>query len=189
MNGLVVDLRRPIIASVAALALGCGSPTTSPEPAADPWTPPPGWVTVSSVEGNISLTLPPWLQTFDNGGGIFANEPPPGLGAQIPMQLMAQGPVIDDGPNPGESVLGWIERRLEEPGRGEPTVTRVMLPAGPATRYDRLDVVGTTYAWRFMVFVVETPRGLAWLEVDGPPDSWPTRAEDLSHLVSSFRVR
>jgi hypothetical protein len=181
-------MARILLVGVASTAWACGTPVASPVPAPDPWTTPPDWVTVSTVEGNISLTLPPWLQMFDNYGSIFANEPPPAPGAEIRMQLMVQGPKIDDGPRPGESVLDWIERRLEEPGRGVPTVTRVSLPAGPATRYDRLDVEGA-WAWRFMVFVVETPRGLAWLQFDGPPESWPTRADDLAHVVSSFRIR
>jgi hypothetical protein len=181
-------LVRPVFAGIAALVFGCGAPVTSPEPTPDPWTPPSDWVMVSTVEGTMSLTLPPWLQAFDNHGSIFAAEPPPAPGAAIPMQLMVHGPGVDDGLRSGENVLSWIERRLEEPGRGVPTVTRVTLPAGPATRYERLDMVGTTYAWRFLVFVVETPRGLAWVQFDGPPGSWPTRTEDLGHVVSTFRI-
>ena len=55
----------------------------------------PGWVTVSTTGAEIQLTLPPWLQVFDNINAIFANEAPAQGENEIPIQLMAVPPGID----------------------------------------------------------------------------------------------
>src|SRR5262245_56270946 len=136
-------MRRLLLACVAAAAAACGSPSATPQPNVALWTPPADWVTVSDAEASIELTLPPWIQVFDNHGAIFGNEPPRQPGAAIPLQLWAQGPVIDDGPQVGEALLAWVERRLDNPGKGVPTVTRISLPAGSGIRYDRVDSPGT----------------------------------------------
>ena len=181
-------LRVTTIVAAAVLA-ACGSQVTSPAPADPVWTPPPGWVTVSNAESSFQLTLPPYIKVGDTRGAIFANEaPPPGQG-EIPIQLWAQGPIIDDGPRPGEELVMWVERRLENPAKGVPTVTRVALPAGAGIRYDRVDGAGTPHPWRIVVFAIETPRGPAWLMIDGPPDEWAARATDLERIPMLFRVR
>ena len=182
-------IARGIVSFLALAAIGCGGPNATPQPNLAVWSPPPDWVTVSNVEGSIQLTLPPNIQAFDNHGAIFANEPPRAAGAEIPIQVWAEGPVTDDTPRPGEDLLAWVERRLENPGKGTPTVTQVSLPAGAGIRYDRVDSAGTPNAWRIVVFAIETPSGVAWLLLDGPPDEWAARAEDLERVALLFRVR
>jgi hypothetical protein len=173
----------------AVLLAACGSQVTSPAPAAPAWTPPPDWVTVSNAESSFHLTLPPYIMVFDTHGAIFANEAPPPGQNEIPIQLWAQGPIIEDGPRPGEALLAWVERRLENPVKGIPTVTPVALPAGAGIRYDRVDGAGTAFPWRIVVFAIETPRGAAWLMIDGPPDEWAARADDLERIPFLFGVR
>ena len=180
---------RLLLACVAAVAAACGSSSATPQPNLAAWTPPPDWVTVSNTEGSIQLTLPPWLQVFDNHGAIFANEPPVAPGANF-VSLWAQGPAgIENQPLEGEDLATWTGRRLENPAEGVPTVTRVALPAGSGIRYDRIDSDASGYQWRIVVFAITTPRGAAWLQVDGPPDLWAARAEDLERVALLFRVR
>lgn len=174
--------------AAAGVAAACGSPTATPQPNAAIWTPPSDWVTVSTVEQNIQLTLPPYILPFDTHGAIFANEAPPPGSTEVPIQLWAQGPVIDDGPRPGEEFVAWVERRTQNPAQGVPTVTAVSLPAGSGIRYDRVDREGT-WSWRIVVFALQTPRGAAWLMIDGPPDEWAARADDLERIPLLFRVR
>jgi len=61
-------------------------------------------------------------------------------------------------------------------------------PAGGGIRYDRVDGAGAL-AWRIVVFAIETPRGFAWLQIDGPPESWAARAAELERVPLLFRVR
>jgi hypothetical protein len=173
----------------AAVLAACGSPVTSPAPNAPAWTPPPDWVTVSDDAGSIQLTLPRSIEVFDRRGAIFASEAPPPGETDIPIQLWAQGPIIDDHPRDGESLVAWVERRLANPGKGVPTVTPVALAAGDGIRYDRVDSAGTDHPWRIVVFAIETSRGAAWLMIDGPPGEWAARAHDLERIPMLFSVR
>jgi hypothetical protein len=182
-------LLRLLVAWLAAAAIGCGSPSASAVPAAPAWTPPPDWVTVSNDEATFQLTLPPYILVGDRRGSIFANVAPPPGSSEIPIQLWAQGPVIDDGPQDGEDLFTWVDRRFETPFKGVPTVTRVALPAGAGIRYDRIDAAGTPNAWRIVIFAIETPRGAAWLMIDGSPDEWAARAGDLEWIPWLFNVR
>ena len=185
-----VHVRRFTTTFIAAAALAaCGSQATSPAPNAPAWTPPPDWVTVSNVESSFQLTLPPSIVVFDRYGAIFANEAPPPGQTEIPIQLWAEGPVIDGAPRAGEDLVAWVEGRLENPVKGVPTVTRVELPAGAGIRYDRVDGAGTANPWRIVVFAIETPRGAAWLMIDGPSDEWAARAIDLERIPTLLRIR
>jgi len=182
-------MRRLLVAPIALVAVACGSAATPPQPNAVTWTPPPDWLTVSNAEGSIQLTLPPWLQVFDNHGAIFANEPPVVPGATF-ISLWAQGPAgIENQPLEGEDLAAWTTRRLENPAEGVPTVTRVALPAGAGIRYDRIDSDDGGYRWRIVVFAIQTPRGAAWLQLDGPPERWAARADDLERVAFLFRIR
>lgn len=180
---------RLLLACLAAAVLGCAAEPTTPGPNDAAWTPPPDWTTVASNDGGIRLTLPPWLETFDTSGAIFANERPPAPGADVPMQLMALGPDPQALVGAETTLAGWVEARLENPAKGIPTVTRISLPAGPGIRYDRVDRDATGWSWRFAAFAIETPRGVAYLQLDGPPDAWPSRAADLEKVALLFRVR
>lgn len=164
---------------------GCAGPGPTDAPA---WTVPPDWVTVSTADGGLQVTLPPWLVVFDNVGAIFANEPPlPGEG--IPMQLMLLAPSPDMQPGPGQDLGAWVAARLQGTGQGTPIVRRVTLPAGPAIRFERIDRAGTAMAWRFLAFAIETPAGVAYLQLDGPPDRWAAREADLERIPTLLRFR
>ena len=180
-------MRGQLLAWLAVAAIGCGAPLATAPPAAPAWTPPPAWVTVSGNSG-VQLTLPPYIGVFDTQGAIFANEAPPPGGTEIPIQVWAQGPNVDDHPRDGEGLVAWVERRLDNPAKGLPTVTRVALPAGNGIRYDRVDSLGTPHAWRIVVFAIETPGGAAWLMIDGPPEHWAARAADLERIAQLFRI-
>ena len=180
-------MRRLLLGCFAALAVACGSPSATPQPNPAIWTPPPDWVTVSGNSG-VQLTLPPYILVFDTQGAIFANEAPPPGTSDIPIQVWAQGPNVDEQPRNGESLVAWIERRLDNPAKGIPTVTPVSLPAGSGIRYDRVDSDASGWARRIVVFALQTPRGAAWLMIDGPPDEWAARAADLERIPTLFRV-
>jgi hypothetical protein len=182
--------RRTAATVLGAVAFGaaCTGGDTAPAPAPTIDVP-AGWSTVSASDGSLQLTLPPWLILFDNVNAIFANEPPPGPGEEIPMQLMAMGPQADGQPKPGEDLVRWLEGRLADPGQGVPAVTRIELPAGPTVRFDRTDRAGTPTAWRLLAFAIQRPEGVAYLQIDGPPDAWPARLADIELLVQLFRVR
>jgi hypothetical protein len=180
-------LRVMTVAATMVVA-ACVAPASSPELVAVP-TIPPGWVTVSTAGAEIQLTLPPWLVVFDNSNAIFANEAPRPGENEIPVQLMAMPPGIDSGPGPGGDLVAWIDSRLGDPGKGVPVVTEVNLPAGPAVRYERLDRAGTPMAWHILAFAVRTRSGAVYLMIDGLPDAWPARAEDIERIPFLLRVR
>jgi hypothetical protein len=179
-------LRRGALGLGLALGVvGCGGPGPSDAPA---WTVPPDWVTVSAADGGLQVMLPPWLVVFDNVGAIFANEPPL-PGEQIPMQLMLLPPRSEIQPGPGQDLGAWVASRLLGTGRGIAVVRRVTLPAGPAVRFERVDRAGTATAWRFLAFAIETPAGVAYLQLDGPPDGWAAREADLERIPTLLRFR
>ena len=180
-------MHRLLLACIAAIVLGCGSPPVSADPNVAVWTPPPDWVTVSGSSG-IQLTLPPYIVVFDTQGAILANEAPPPGTSDVPIQVWAQAPSIDERPRDGEDLVAWVDRRLDSPVRGTPSVTPVSLPAGTGIRYDRIDAAGTPNAWRIVAFAIQTPRGAAWLMIDGPTDGWAARANDLERIAPLFRV-
>lgn len=182
-------MRRFVAVLLAAAAIGCGSPASSVPAAMPTWTPPPDWVTVTNVEGSIQLTLPPSIRVGDRQGAIFANEAPPPGTSEIPIQLWAEGPILDGAPGAADDLAAWIDRRLPSPVRGSPIVTRISLPAGSGIRYERLDAAGTPNEWRIVAFVIETQRGIGWLMIDGPPDEWAERAEILERIPFLFRIR
>lgn len=163
--------------------VGCGAPGPTEAPA---WTVPPDWVTVSTAGGGLQVTLPPWLVVFDNVNAIFANEPPL-PGGEIPMQLMLLPPGSEIQPGSGQDLGAWVAARLQGTGQGTPTVRRVTLPAGPAVRFERIDRAGTRTAWRFLAFAIETPAGVAYLQLDGPPDGWAAREADLERIPTLLR--
>jgi hypothetical protein len=63
-----------------------------------------------------------------------------------------------------------------------------MMSARATLRF-AIDRAGTPTAWRILAFAIETPRGVAWLEIDGPPDSWAASADDLDFVPMLLRVR
>jgi hypothetical protein len=173
----------------------CDSAAPTPAPDATTWSAPTDWKVVATDGGDLQLTLPPWLGVFDNRGAIFANEPPP-LGAEIPVQLLAKGPDRAAQLEFGANLVAWIELHvsgsahvLRNPGEGVPAVTRVRLPAGSALRYERVDRAGTALEWRFLVFAIQTPTGLAYLQFDGTATGWAERSAEFDHIAQLLRTR
>lgn len=181
-------MRRSLAVLLAAAVLGCGAPSATAPPVAPGWTPPPDWVTVSGNSG-VQLTLPPYIVVFDVQNAIFANEAPPPGTSEVPIQVWAHAPNNDERPHDGEGLAAWVERRLDNPAKGIPTVTPMRFPAGQGIRYDRIDSDASGWARRIVVFAIETPKGAAWLMIDGPPEEWAARAADLERIPLLFRVR
>jgi hypothetical protein len=174
-------------ATTTMVLAACGSQAASPV-AVSP-TVSPGWVTVSSAGAAIQLTLPPWLLVFDNTSAIFANEAPRQGESEIPIQLMAVPPGVDSNPGPRDDLVAWIDSRLNDPGKGVPMVSEIDLPAGRAVRYERLDRAGTPAAWHILAFAVRTRSGVVYLMIDGLPDAWPARVDDIERIPFLLRVR
>jgi hypothetical protein len=171
-------------ALVLALA-ACGSPVETAGPAAA--TIPRGWSTVQTTTHELELTLPPWLGVFDNVGAIFANEPP-APGGSIETQLMASGPGPDQ-PDRGEDLVAWLDRKLADTGSGIPRITSVALPAGAALRYERVDRAGTPLEWHLVAWVIATPTGFAYLQIDGSPNGWRRHVGDFDTIAALLRSR
>jgi predicted small lipoprotein YifL len=181
--------RRPgllTVATLVAVLAACGGRGPSEVPAAAA-TIPPDWVTVTSATGDLQLTLPPWLVLFDTVGAIFANEPP-APGAAIALQLVAYGAGSAEQPPSGD-VAAWIDQKLRDVGSGVPSISRVVLPAGPTVRYERIDRAGTRNEWHILAFGIKTPSGYAYLQLDGSPDGWRRRASELEWIAQLVRAR
>ncbi len=175
-------------AALISVLAACGGrePSAAPTPAPAE-TVPPDWVTVRSDGGDLQLTLPPWLVSFDTVGAIFANEPPV-PGAPIALQLMATGAGSGDTPSSGD-VAAWIDRKLHDVGSGVPVVTQVSLPAGLAIRYERIDRAGTRDEWHIVAYGIRTASGYPYLQIDGSPDGWRRRASELDLIAQLVRAR
>jgi hypothetical protein len=161
--------------AVVLLVTACSAEAT-PLPTIPPV--PAGWATTDN--GDLSLALPPWLIPFDTTAAIFANEiVDPGADW---VELMAEGPrTAESQPGAGDSLEAWLRQRIDfGPGLGQPTIRLVDLPAGSAVSIERLDRPGTRLAWRIAAYAIRTPRGVAYLLLDGPPDRWAERADDLA---------
>lgn len=180
----VTTRRLTSLAIALALALvGCGG--ASPSAVARPSVP-PGWTAITSDAGDVSIALPPWIEPFDTGGPVFANEPPPADGAWI--ELMAMGP--GTAPPPAGSfddARQWTERWIASPIAGPATITTVELQGGTTIRIERLDGAGTPGAWRVAAYGYRTPAGMAALIIDGPPAAWAGREADLALIPQLVR--
>jgi hypothetical protein len=170
--------------AVIVSAAGCAATESSPPVTAPPV--PAGWATADN--GDLSLALPPWLVPFDTTAAIFANEVVD-PGAEW-VELMAEGPrTAEPQPGPRDSLEHWLRQRINfGPGLGEPVIRQVDLPAGPAVAIDRLDRAGTRLAWRLAAYAIRTPRGVGYLLIDGPPDRWVERADELALIPWFIRV-
>lgn len=166
------------------ISAGCSVDAEEPLPTVPPT--PPEWVEVDN--GDLWLALPRWLIPFDTTAAIFANEVVE-PGAEW-IELMAEGPrTAEPQPGQGESLERWLRQRIESgPGLGQPTVTQLALPAGHAISIERLDRARTRLAWRIAAYAIRTPRGVAFVQVDGPPDAWPARETDLALIPWLVRV-
>jgi hypothetical protein len=176
--------RGSAIALAAVLFVAGCSAEAPPLPTFPPV--PAGWATTDNSD--LSLALPPWLIPFDTTAAIFANEVvDPGTEW---VELMAEGPrTAEPQPGPADSLEHWLRQRIDfGPGLGQPTIRQLDLPAGPAVAIERLDRAGTRLAWRIAACAIRTTRGVAYLLIDGPPDSWAEHADELALIPWFIRV-
>ena len=160
------------------LALGACSPAANALPTRPPV--PAGWTIVEADSGGLRLALPPDIVAFDTIGAIFANQPPPAPGAEW-IQLMAEGPGSESQPDPGESLDHWLERRWlsQEPDRGQTTTRELGLPAGTAVELKTSLAAATGHERLVTLYAIRSASGVAFLVIDGPPDTMRSRAADL----------
>ena len=129
--------------------------------------------------GDLRMALPWWLVPFDTTATLFANEPlrPGGDGF---LELTAEGPqTLIPLPAPRESLEAWLERRIEPWGPGEGAARWVELPAGSGVLIERI-LAPVPHAWRLAAYAIQTPVGVAYLLVDGPPESWMGHEDDIT---------
>ena len=167
--------RAATVALVLAMAVPACGTATAPET-------PPGWSRVTSGASDLEVFLPPWMVAFETSGAIFANEV---MADETPgLQLLAEGPrTAEIQPAAGEPIEAWLAARIEAPGAGEPLVESTGLPAGHAIVMRRLDRAGTATAWRIAAWAIRTPYGVAYLLIDGPPERWVGREEDVERIA------
>jgi hypothetical protein len=174
--GRILGRAVPLAVAAVLLAAACSVEAEPPLPTVPPV--PAGWV--EATNGDLSVALPPWLVPFDTTAAMFANEVVD-PGAEW-IELMAEGPrTAEPQPGPNESLEHWLRERIEfGPGLGQPTIRQSNLPAGPTVAIERLDRAGTPLAWRIAAYAIRTPRGAAYLLIDGPPDRWANHADELA---------
>ena len=62
-------------------------------------------------------------------------------------------------------------------------------PAGDAVVLRRINRAGTPLAWRLAAYAIDTPAGIAYLLIDGPPDAWETREDIVAQIAELLQVR
>lgn len=181
---------RSAIAAAAIIFLWgwAAEPGSEPLVVPEQATPPPDWVLVTNGAGDLRMALPPWLVPFDRmTSGIFANEVVRGGGQGL--QLTAESPTTLDLPPSRDEMGPWLRRRVEWPGAGPGEIGVERLPAGDAVVLQRIDRAGTPQAWRLAAYAIDTPAGIAYLLIDGPPDAWETRQDDVARIAELLPVR
>ena len=143
---------------------------------------------VTNGADDLRMALPPWLVPFERmTSGIFANEVVSGGGQGL--QLMAEGPSTLD-LQPGRDEMGtWLRRRVEWPGAGPGELGVERLPAGDAVVLQRIERAGTPLPWRLAAYAIDTPAGIAYLLIDGPPDAWEGREDDIARIAELLQVQ
>jgi hypothetical protein len=181
-------MARLLIACIALLGVGCGSPVPAPAASIEV---PAGWRAVTNARGTLELTVPPWLtDVHDLSAGLLVESAPPVPGAETAWRLLflepnAEGTMIP----PGQSVEAWFRARLdEEPGMGVVRLTEVSLPAGAAMRGDNAQVGGDPAAWRVVALALPRPTGVAYLQLYGPAGAWSERAGDIERVLLLVRL-
>ena len=150
-------------------------------------TAPSGWIATTAASQDLLLTLPAWLEVFDNSGAIFANEVLPAR--EQGLQLMAEGPrTASPGPQSGQDMRIWLERKVGAPGQGQPVYRPVRLAGRAALLLERIDRAETSNAWRIMAYAIETEAGIAFLMIDGPPDAWARHEDDIRLIPQLLRT-
>lgn len=177
-------MARLLLLCLAALGMGCGSTTVTPVPttgiSAD-------WVTLTTEHGWLRLSFPPWLNARHNGdGGLYA-EAGADAGGESRIEVMVSEPDTNlTEIRPGQAVEAWMREMLDEAGQQGPFLTRVVLPAGPAIRYETIYRPGAADARRMLAVAVERPAGVGLLIVSASAHAWEAHQGEIELLLQSW---
>jgi hypothetical protein len=170
-------------------------PPPTPEPAA--LAIPADWVTFTSGAADFRVALPPWLvrpgspDIVPGESGLWANEPLAAGEAAASMtrvELRVNGPGSLGDPPEDQDLPAMLRFMHGSETAGVPVITRVVLPAGPAVRLERVDLRGSPEALHLLAFLIETPAGLAYVQVHGYEFAWHERAADVELIVQGLRI-
>ncbi len=106
-------------------------------------------------------------------------------GCSVPRE----GPATAEPQPAAEGTQRWLEQRIEAPGSGVATVTRIRLPAGDAVFIERVDRAGTPLAWRLTAYAITSAGGTASLVIGGPPDAWAAHEDDIARIAAFVQTR
>lgn len=197
MNGLARRTALPAILLTAAACAPQPAPTTVAEPIATPALGVPGdWVTFTSGPGDFEVTLPPWLigprsPDMDRDESVLsANEPlAPGeqAASTLRMELRVNGPGSLGDPPEDQDLPAMLRFMHQSETSGVPVITRVVLPGGSAVRLEAVNLRGAPNAQHVVAFLIETPSGLAYLQVHGYEFAWHERATDVELIAQTLR--
>ena len=169
----------------------------SPGPAAVP-TPvevPADWVEITTVDGAMQMTLPPWLVVSDNNNAIHAESAPMGPDSETTFRVFALEPGMSVGfeepfrLRPGEDLETWIREFYAEDAPDQVSITRVTLPAGVGVRFDGVVGAGTLEARRILAFAMTRPAGIVFFHIVGPAVAWSERGADIELVPLLFQLR
>jgi hypothetical protein len=178
---------------VTVLLAACAAPAPAPSPT--PVAIPADWVEVTTVDGAMQMTLPPWLVVADNNNAIHAESAPVGPGTETTFYLFALEPGMSLGfeepfrLRPGEDLEIWIRDFYAEDAPDQVSITRVTLPAGVSVRFDGIVGAGTLEARRIMAFAMTRPAGIVLFHIVGPVAGWSERAADIELVPLTFQLR
>ena len=127
------------------------------------------------------MALPPWLVAFETSGPLFANEPP-AFGARRFLELIAEGPrTAQPQPAAGQPLDDWLWSKIgPRVNRTGGLVRAIDHPSGPGVAIELVREPGTAQARRLAAYAIRTPAGVAFLLIDGPPESWAGHEVDAA---------
>ena len=180
------------------LVSGCASVpavTASATPVERPAVP-PGWISLTSIDGRVELAVPPDLTELEQSSGVLVQGDFNGV--ETPIQIWASGPRdLPDQPRAGESPREWLQRSSWLPRAGSGGVTTVsdategeaVMPQGLTYRAALTANAGTEEASRVVVYAISTSTGVAVIQMLGDPATMQGRADELNliALLATFR--
>ena len=196
MNRLARCMALPAILLAAAACAPQPAPTVA-EPIATPaLSVPADWVTFTSATGDFEVALPPWLigpgspDIDRDESALWANEPlAPGeqAASTLRIELRVNGPGSLGDPPEDQDLPAMLRVMHQSETSGVPVITRVVLPGGSAVRLEAVNLRGAPNAQHVVAFLIETPSGLAYLQVHGYEFAWHERAADVELIAQMLR--
>ena len=185
--------RRGAFGTVAmALLVGCAvQAQLSPPPGADARPPiPRGWVTLTTPDGDLSLVVPPEVQSIHAADGDLMAQAPMEDGV-IPFEIIAAGPGRIHPPRPtaGMTVAAYLQATgyLPAPDAavtyGDTSERSVTLPTGTAIEFRTTPQPGLVDEGRVVIYLFDAPKGVAMLRFVGSPEGMDSRAAEID-LIS-----